>query len=360
MYIGQPKLIGPIYAEDANGNPLAGLSFTGGTNFFTMVSSSSSSGSWGTPAGTLVEPGGSGNGKGYYWYQPTSGDCAARGSIAILLNGLCEVGTWKEDIEAAPYLYEGLVSSVVSSTVLQLTSPVLTSGFYAQASSSRVAITRIVGGTGQGQMRLITDYSVVSGNGQATLDSAFLAVDTTSVIRIEPCVDTPELSTDPRLAQLVGLIASIAAIPTNPLLTTDARLNNLDAKLSSIIAAADVLPVTTPQPQSWGIVSGDYGAEYPMPITVVGYGGVVNLTTATSYQLRWLRPDGTVAMVSLTAVGLAAGQLERIWLSGDTSQLGVHRGQVVVTWPDSTTTTYPQDGSYYTWNVFPQLAAGAL
>lgn len=323
-------------------------------------------GTMGASAGATLTPiTGGAQTDGLYDLTFAAADCSVVGPLKYEITPTASLVfqgcTGSIDIEPLDCLYYGLVSSVVSSTVLQLTSPILTAGYYASASSGRVALVRVVAGTGLNQARLVTDYNVVSGNGQATLDSAFTTgLDTTSIVRIEQVIPTAELSTDARLAQLVGLIASIAAIPTDPLLTTDARLNNLDAKLSSIIAAAGVLQVTTPQPQDWGIVSGDYGAEYPMPITVVGYGGVVNLTTASSYQLRWLQPNGTVVTVSLTAVGLAAGQIERIWVSGDTSQVGVHRGQVVVTWPDSTTTTYPQDGSYYTWNVFPVLAKGAL
>lgn len=358
---------------------------------------------------TLTQITGGNQTDGLYNLTFAAADCSVVGPLNFELTPTASL-TFQDcvggvTVEPLDCLYYGLISSVVSSTVYALTSPVLTAGYYASASANRVAIMRVVYGTGAGQMRLVTDYA---SNGQVTIESAFAtALDTTSVVRIEACIDTVELSSDTRLANLnapvgsiptnplltndsrlndfatilsalaaiptnplltndsrladlAAILTAVGLIPTNPLLTNDTRLNDLDAPISSIVALASLLPVTSPQPQNYGIVSGEYGAENAMPITVVAGGGVVDLSSATSYQLRWLQPNGTVSMVSLTAVSLTTGQLERIWIAGDTAQTGTHRGQVVVTWPDSTTSTYPKDGSYYVWSVFPVLVAGAL
>ena len=148
----------------------------------------------------------------------------------------------------------------------------------------------------------------------------------------------------------------IAAIQSGLELASDPRLAYLNASISSIIAAAGVIPVTSPAPQSYGLVTGDLSPA--MPIDVVGNGGAVDLSTSTAQVLRWLRPDGSLVTAALTAVSPVAGQLERVWSAGDTALIGTHYGQVVITNADSTTTTYPQDGSYYVWNVYPQLAVG--
>lgn len=138
-----------------------------------------------------------------------------------------------------------------------------------------------------------------------------------------------------------------------PLASTDARLDYLDARLSSIIAAGGVV-VTSPAPASYSLIAGDL--EPNMEIDVVDAGGAVNLTGTLSQVLRWKRPDKTVTTVALAVISLAAGQLQRVWVSGDTAQVGTHYAQVVVTQSNGETTTYPRDGSHYTWNVYPILA----
>lgn len=96
---------------------------------------------------------------------------------------------------------------------------------------------------------------------------------------------------------------------------------------------------------SFSLVVGDL--EPDMTLTVSA-----SLTGASSYQLLWRKPDGTESTVSLTAVDLAAGQVKRVWVAGDTAMAGVHRGRVVVTWPSAQPQTFPNDGTWFIWYVY--------
>lgn len=104
---------------------------------------------------------------------------------------------------------------------------------------------------------------------------------------------------------------------------------------------------------SYEIVKGDLEPDMQLNLTVNG--AAKDISTAVSYQLRWKKPDGTVSTVALASVNLAQGQVKRVWVSGDTDLVGIHRGQVVVTWSGSEPQTFPSDGSYYYWYVHPQL-----
>lgn len=104
---------------------------------------------------------------------------------------------------------------------------------------------------------------------------------------------------------------------------------------------------------SYSIVEGDL--ERDMELTALLNGEAQSLVGALSIQLRWKKPDGTVSLVDLTAVSLAAGTVKRVWVAGDTDQVGTHYGQLVVQHANGETQTFPNDGSYAIWNVYPQL-----
>jgi hypothetical protein len=104
---------------------------------------------------------------------------------------------------------------------------------------------------------------------------------------------------------------------------------------------------------SYSVIRGDLTPD--MPLTLTTNDTPDDLTAASSIELRWLKPDGTLTTVTLTAVDLATGQVKRVWVTGDTDLVGTHYGQVVVTIPTSLPKTYPNDGSEIIWNVYPQL-----
>lgn len=103
-----------------------------------------------------------------------------------------------------------------------------------------------------------------------------------------------------------------------------------------------------------------------MLITLQAPGAIAALPTATSLQMLWTRPDGSVALVQLQVVsagdgvtpgsvtgGVATGAvLKRVWVAGDTTIPGLHRGTVIVDDVASRQTSDPNDGSLLTWYVF--------
>jgi hypothetical protein len=98
------------------------------------------------------------------------------------------------------------------------------------------------------------------------------------------------------------------------------------------------------------LVAGDL--EPDMPLTVTMNGEAVDLTDATSIVLHWLKPNGAVVDVTLTAVDLATGQVKRVWETGDSAQTGYHKARVKVTWDTGDVQTYPNDGSWLIWAVY--------
>lgn len=101
----------------------------------------------------------------------------------------------------------------------------------------------------------------------------------------------------------------------------------------------------------FSVVKGDL--EPDMELTAELNGAASNLTTATAYQLKWIKPDGTESLVALTAVDLDAGKVKRVWSTGDTDMVGYHRGRIVVTWPGDEPGTFPNDGTWIYWYVHP-------
>lgn len=103
---------------------------------------------------------------------------------------------------------------------------------------------------------------------------------------------------------------------------------------------------------SFEIGQGDLEPDIGFSLTVNG--AAKNISTAASYVLRHRKPDGTVIEgLTLTAVDLAGGLVKRVWAAGDTADLGVHRGWVVVTWAGGEVQTFPSDGTSYIWFVNP-------
>lgn len=87
------------------------------------------------------------------------------------------------------------------------------------------------------------------------------------------------------------------------------------------------------------------------------------LATALQVTLHWKKPDGTVADVALAVVmsgisndpNIPSYCVKRVWATGDSDVLGQHLGTVVVTCANGETTSDPNDGSYMSWWVYPNL-----
>ena len=97
------------------------------------------------------------------------------------------------------------------------------------------------------------------------------------------------------------------------------------------------------------LVVGDLEPDMPLACTMNG--SAEPLTGATSIQMRHRKPDGSSALVDLTAVDLATGQVKRVWEDGDTDQAGIHYGRVVVVRANGEQQTFPNDGTWFSWTV---------
>lgn len=111
---------------------------------------------------------------------------------------------------------------------------------------------------------------------------------------------------------------------------------------------------------AYEIVAGDTGPPLPVTLTVNGAPAVLNSDEhdppePIAMYARWRLPDGRIDALALTPVDLATGQLEHVWDSGETDVPGLHRMQVVVEWVDDVR-TFPSDGKYFSWRVWPRLA----
>ncbi len=98
-------------------------------------------------------------------------------------------------------------------------------------------------------------------------------------------------------------------------------------------------------------VQGDL--EPDLVLTLVAPGAQAALATNTSLNLDWLRPDGTRVSVPLVLVSTTLFTVKRVWVAGDTTVVGLHRGRVVVTAANGELVSDPasSDGVHHLWWV---------
>lgn len=107
---------------------------------------------------------------------------------------------------------------------------------------------------------------------------------------------------------------------------------------------------------SYSLVQGDLDPQ-GMPITLVAPDAIAALTGALAVNMRWKKPDGTTSVVSLAVVTTSPPVVKKVWVAGDSDQVGLHRGQVVITASNGASVSDPNDGTNgFTWNVYPQLS----
>ena len=100
---------------------------------------------------------------------------------------------------------------------------------------------------------------------------------------------------------------------------------------------------------SYSIVQGDLSPN--LSITI-GIGDLVEpLSAAQAIKMHWIKPDGTEALVTLTAIDLPNGKLQYIWQAGDTTLTGVHQGRVIVTLSTGKPQSFPSDGTWIYWYI---------
>ena len=78
-------------------------------------------------------------------------------------------------------------------------------------------------------------------------------------------------------------------------------------------------------------------------------GRAVNLATASSVVLR-MRERGSTTNATIAGTcavtGSGTGEIEYRWSSGETNSAGTYSGELLVTWGDGRTQTFPSRGSF--------------
>lgn len=105
----------------------------------------------------------------------------------------------------------------------------------------------------------------------------------------------------------------------------------------------------------YSVVQGDTHADTAMPITLTDNGTAATIAVSDTVELVWTKPDGTTSTVSLTDVDRDAAEFKRVWVAGDTDQVGLHTAQVLVTDSGGKERTFPNDGTFILWNVYRRL-----
>lgn len=107
----------------------------------------------------------------------------------------------------------------------------------------------------------------------------------------------------------------------------------------------------------YSLVAGDLKPD--MLLTLQAPGAIAALPTAIAVNLHWTRPDGSTVTVPLIVVtpgnGLTGAVVKRVWASGDTVLVGLHKGTIQVTDAGGNTVSDPVDGSHSTWWVYAPL-----
>ncbi len=103
---------------------------------------------------------------------------------------------------------------------------------------------------------------------------------------------------------------------------------------------------------SFSMIAGDLEPDMNLAAVVNGEPESLADGDIDTIELVWLKPDETRETVPLTAVSLADGYVKRVWAAGDTDDVGVHRGRILVTYDSGETKTYPNDGSWFFWWVY--------
>lgn len=106
---------------------------------------------------------------------------------------------------------------------------------------------------------------------------------------------------------------------------------------------------------AFSMVQGDL--EPDMVITCKVNGVAEDLTDVddTTMLLHVLLPDGTTEDWELVTEDLAAGQVKRVWETGNTSTPGIYNAQVKVQRGNGETQTFPSTRDYVQWEVIPAL-----
>lgn len=104
---------------------------------------------------------------------------------------------------------------------------------------------------------------------------------------------------------------------------------------------------------SYSLIQGNLKPSMSIPVTAPG--AQAEFATALAFNLRWQKPDGSIVTVPLVVDNTTPNTLMRVWVTGDSDLVGVHRGVVVVTCANGQTTDDPIDGTSMVWWVYSAL-----
>lgn len=177
------------------------------------------------------------SGSGWYNLAANTADTATLGPL-LLHATATGADPWDEAHQVLVDIPGGSVSSVTGS-VGSVTGAVgsVTGNVGGNVVGSVASVTGAVGSvTGNVGGNVVGSVGSVVGLTAANLDTTISS--RLSTTHFDTILGTPAVSVSADIAEIEAETDGIAAIPTNPLLTTDTRLNNLDATISSRLASA--------------------------------------------------------------------------------------------------------------------------
>ncbi|QNN52490.1 hypothetical protein [Nocardioides mesophilus] len=92
----------------------------------------------------------------------------------------------------------------------------------------------------------------------------------------------------------------------------------------------------------------------PWQATLTDAGAPIDLTTASSVKVLFLKPGDSVATSRAATSADAAGVVKMDWLPGDTDVVGDLVAEVEVTWPGSKPQTFPP-GDYLVTRIYQDM-----
>lgn len=103
---------------------------------------------------------------------------------------------------------------------------------------------------------------------------------------------------------------------------------------------------------SWNCIQGD--TLETMPLQLIRNDVPYPLEEGDAIVLHYIDPDGTTFEKALTLIDAPTGQLEAVWLAGETDVVGAYLGQIKVTRLGDDV-TFPDDGSRVIWWVYTAI-----
>jgi hypothetical protein len=217
----------PFFLGGTNGVGISGLAGS-----VTVRCKKANATAWGSSAGpTVYEV--TGGEAGHYECEWALADWNTVGLFSYQFDAVASGARLVDDaftIEPFPGLAYGAAQGGDATHIQLAASSSATDSFY--AGGGRTCVVQVIAGTGQGAMGIAVGY--VGSTQELQVADAWVGFtpDTTTVYMLLPT--SQEIPSAVVTAAGLATATAVSAIPTNPLLTTDARLNNLNAPVANV------------------------------------------------------------------------------------------------------------------------------